>query len=206
MQRIKETDKNLLICKKIGTFIPIYINARVYYETVINCRRSFPTFSAKIPRWRIAPGGLAVNQQRGATDSGIFNGRFLHPLAAFSRPGKRRRLIRGRRHFCEEVSFLRRQCRGISRKLQKGESGQRVRERWNKEQITGPSKNTGRRIRASTLRSFQAKTFVLGEKNYLSKAVFLYTTRESLTLAFRPNENTPTIQLSLTLEKIYGIM
>lgn len=30
-----------------------------------------------------------------------------------------------------------------SRKLQKGGSGQRVRERWNKEQITDPGKNTG---------------------------------------------------------------
>lgn len=76
--------------------------------------RSPPCIYSEDSRWRIARGGLAVNQEQGATDSGIFNGRSF--LTLFHRGRKRRRLIRGRRGdiFAKNFSFLGRQCRGIS--------------------------------------------------------------------------------------------
>lgn len=63
-------------------------------------------------------------------------------LPFLSREGKRRRLIRGWRHFYEEVLFQEDNAEG-SRKLQKGGPGQRMRKRWNKRPDNGLSKNIG---------------------------------------------------------------
>lgn len=109
------------------------------------------------------------------------SGASLTPRRAAPRRGKRRRLIRGRRHFCASKYFFRKTMPRDRARLQKGEFGQRVRERWNKRTDNGRSKNTRAEKKFCAYLVPGHGAFVLGAREIIRrKAVHFLSLQEPL--------------------------
>lgn len=125
---------------------------------------------------------MAVNQEQGATDSGIFNGR--SPPTLFHRGRKRRRLIRGLCGdiFAKNFSFLGRQCRGIS-EVTKGRIRTKGARTLEQRTDNGLRKNTGaeKSPRTSPREHHSGlEASVLSEKNYPWKSSPLPVLQKSI--------------------------